>query len=140
MLKFQIVGPGGKSVQVSRNGEIVVSVLEHNLAQFNELGTADAGVTFYKPRAGEQFIITNVFAFADKQVSSSTNATVEVFEALAEDSAVVDNTLLKFEIGQNQFQPYGDINLLVNPDVFINAKTDDDDVHMNILGYYINKA
>ncbi len=140
MLKLQIVGPNGKSAQVLRNGQLVIAPLEQNLAEFNELGTVDAGVTFYKPRSGQQFIITNIFVFGDKQVSSNSNATVEVFESLSENSATVDKTLLKFEISQNQFQPYNNVNILVNPDVFINAKTDDDDIHMNILGYYIEKG
>ena len=30
------------------------------------------------------------------------------------------------------------LSLLVNVGKFINAKTDDDDVHMNILGYYVD--
>ena len=28
----------------------------------------------------------------------------------------------------------------LNEGKFINAKTDDDDVHMNILGYYVDKV
>lgn len=140
MIKTQIVGSGDKTAEVSRLGALVVGPLSPNETKFNELGIVDTAFNFYKPKAGQQFIITNVFAFGDKQVSSVTNATVEVYEALAEGDTAVDKTLLKFEIGQNQFQAYNEINLLVNPDVYINAKTSDDDVHMNILGFYIPKS
>ena len=47
---------------------------------------------------------------------------------------------MQFEIGQNEFHPFTNLNLLVNVGKFINAKTDDDDVHMNILGYYADRV
>jgi len=32
---------------------------------------------------------------------------------------------------------FSDANILVSEGLFINAKTTDDDIHMNIMGYYI---
>ena len=139
MIDIRIIGETGATAKVSSLGQLVVGPLAPNLAEFNELGTIDTAFNFYKPRSGKQFIITHIFAFGDKQVSPTTNATVEVYEATSDATTTVDRTLLKFEIGQNQFQPYQDINILVNSGAFMNAKTDDDDVHMNILGFYIDK-
>ena len=32
------------------------------------------------------------------------------------------------------------LNILVNKGVWLNAKTGDDDVHMTIMGYYVNET
>lgn len=132
-------GATGRAVDVTSLGSLSVSPPFFNLAEFNELGVIDTAFNFYTPVAGKQFVISSAFAYGDKQVSSSTNATVEIYEALSAGTTIVDRCLLKFEIGQNQFQSYTLLNLLVNGNRYINAKTSDDDVHMNILGHYIDK-
>lgn len=130
----------GTLAKVSSAGALAVSPTDFNLAEFNELAVDDTAYNFYQPRPGKQFVVTHIFAYGDKQVAGGTNATVEVYEATTSDTITVSKTILKFEIGQNEFHPFSNINLLVNSGVFINAKTDDDDVHMNILGYYIDEV
>ena len=139
MIDVRIVGADGQAANVTAIGALVTTGPSFNEAEFKELGIINTAFNFYSPKSGKQFIITNIFAFGDKQVSGASNATVEVYEAASEGTTVVERCLLKFEIGQNQFQPYQNLGLLVNSGVFINAKTDDDDVHMNILGFYIDK-
>ena len=72
-----------------------------------------------------------------EEVASATNATVEIYEASSATATVVDKIIMQFEIGQNEFHPFNNLNLLVNEGKWINAKTNDDDVHMNILGFYV---
>lgn len=140
MIDVRIVGGNpGRPVNVSTLGELTTGLLNRNQTEFKELAATGTAYNFYAPVAGKQFIINHIFAFGDKQVSPTTNATVEVYEATSISETTVDKVIMTFEIGQNQFQPYTSLNLLVNADRFINAKTDDDDVHMNILGYYIDK-
>jgi len=138
-IDVRIVGPSGRAVNVTQIGSLSTSPGFFNETSFNELGTIDTAFNFYVPRSGKQFVITSVFAYGDKQVSGSANATVEVYEGTSESTITVDKILLQFEIGQNEFHPYNGLNLLVNSNRFINAKTSDDDVHMNILGFYIDK-
>ena len=137
MLKATLVGKTGHEVDISSQGELAINARHRNLAEFNELAEDNTAYNFYKPQGTDKFVITHIFAFGDKQVNSASNASVVVYEATTASTTTVSKQLLTFEIGQNEFQPYQDLNLLVNANRFINAKTDDDDVHMNILGYYI---
>ena len=141
MVKVSIEGgDSGRVADVTPDGALAVGPVSFNLVEFNELAAAATAYNFYSPLPGKQFVVTAIFAYGDKQVSSSTNATVEVYEASSTSEATVDKIIMQFEIGQNQFHPFTSLNLLVNEGKFINAKTDDDDVHMNILGYYVDKV
>ncbi len=130
-------GVTGQPVRVLKPGSMAVSPVISNLAVFQELGTINTAFNFYGPEGGKNFIISHVFAYGDKQVAGNSNATVEIYEATSATSTTVDKIILQFEIGQNEFHPFQDLNLLVSRDRFINAKTDDDDVHMNILGFFV---
>lgn len=138
-VKHVIEGASGRLAAVTPGGALAVGPVSFNLIEFNELAATATAYNFYSPRSGHQFIVTSIFAYGDKQVAGATNATVEVYEASSTTETTVDRIIMKFEIGQNEFHPFTNLNLLVNEGVFINAKTDDDDVHMNILGYYVEK-
>ena len=109
------------------------------LRSSNELAAINTAYNFYQPLPDKQFVVTSIFAYGDKEVASNTNATVEIYEASSTTETTVDKIIMQFEIGQNEFHPFTSLNLLVNEGKFINAKTTDDDVHMNILGYYVDK-
>lgn len=129
----------GTSAKVTKSGELVVSPLSYDQTSFNELAEINTAYNFYTPISNKQFVITGVLSYGDKQVSSSTNATVIIYEASTIDTVTVDKVLVQFEIGQNQSIPFVALQLLVNKGVWINAKTDDDDIHMTIMGYYIKE-
>lgn len=138
MIDVRIVGQDGTAARVGKLGVLAVAASSFNEAVANELGTDNTGVTFYSPLSGKQFIITGIYASGDKDISNTVDATVDVYESLAENSATIEKTLLKFALGRSQFQAYENLNLLVNSNRFITAKTSDDDVFMNILGFYID--
>lgn len=140
MLRVKIAdgsGNGGEA-KVNSEGGLAVSPPSFNLIAAKELAEANTAYNFYSPRSLKQFIVTHIFAYGDKEVAGNTNASVVVYEAGDTGTITVDRIIMQFEIGQNEFQPFSLLNLLVNKGVFINAKTNDDDVHMNILGYYID--
>ena len=138
MVKFSIEGGNsGRVADVTPDGALAVGPVSFNLVQFNAMDLVNTAYNFYSPKSEKQFVVTAIFAYGDKQVATATNATVEVYEASSTTSVTVDKIIMQFEIGQNEFHPFTNLNLLVNAGVFINAKTDDDDVHMNILGYYV---
>jgi len=130
-------GVTGQSVRVVKPGTMAVSPVVSNLAVFKELGTINTAFNFYQPKGGKNFLISHIFAYGDKQVAGNTNATVEIYEATSATTTTVDKIILQFEIGQNEFHPFQDLNLLVSKNRFINAKTDDSDIHMNILGFFV---
>ena len=128
----------GNPAKVTESGELVVAPLSFDETKFNELAEDDTAYNFYEPKPNKQFVITSMLAYGDKQVGSQTNATVEVYEAASSDSTTVLKCLIKFEIGQNQAIPFTPLRVLVKEGVWVNAKTDDDDIHMTVMGYYIN--
>jgi len=133
-----LVGRNGQQVSVNDAGELLISYGPFDLTVFNELDIANQAYNFYGPKGQQQFVMTGFLMYGDKQVSATTNATVIIYEASAPDSATVDRVLIQVEVGQNQAVPFPSIRVLANRGVYINAKTDDDDIHMTILGHYVD--
>ncbi len=134
-----IDGKTSVPVKVTASGELVVGPLHYDETEFNELAEPDTAYNFYQPKSGQQFVITGMLAFGDKQINGVTNATVVVYEATNTDVTTVQKVLLQFEMGQNQSIPMAGLRILVAAGAYVNAKTDDDDVHMTLLGYYIEE-
>ena len=137
MLKFHIVdGTGGSSqVKVTDAGQLVIAPYSYNEIKYVLLDTAAAGYTFYSPRVGYQFVLTHVMLTADSNVV--TSCIVDIYESVAENSATIGTSLFHFEVLKNYTRDLMGLNVLCSEGVFINGKTDDDDVYMTLLGYYI---
>lgn len=138
VVPVKLMGQGGQQVQVNGAGEVRVAQGPFDDAVFNEMDVANQAYNFYQPNGRNQFVLTGFLIYGDKQVSGATNATVVIYEADAEDTATVSRVLVQVEVGQNQSIPFPAIKILCNRGVYINAKTDDDDVHMTIFGHYVD--
>jgi hypothetical protein len=64
---------------------------------------------------------------------------VVVYEGTSATTTTVSKTLFQIEMAQVSNIALTPINILVDSGKYVNAKTDDDDVHMTIMGYYIPK-
>lgn len=137
-MPVRLMGNGSQQVAVNAAGELLVSDGPYDLAVFNELATINTAYNFYSPRGREQFVITGFLMYGDKEVSSATNATVIIYESDSTDSTTVNKVLLQVEVGQNQSIQLPNIRILCNKGVYINAKTDDDDIHITIFGHYVD--
>ena len=136
---FNIVGPNGKTVEVTPSGELVVAPLSYNKTVFNELAEDDTAYNFYEPKTLQQFVITGFNMKADRDVSTTVDATVIIYEAESKNSTTVSKVLFQEAMVRGERTGQDNANILVNPGVWINAKTSDDDIHMTIMGYYINE-
>ncbi|KKL60113.1 hypothetical protein LCGC14_2208560 [marine sediment metagenome] len=123
--------------RIDKKYELVTAPFAYDETQFNELGTADAAVNFYKPKVGKQFVITGIIAAGNLSIAANALATVVVYEGSSTTDTSADKTLIQFGITRLQTEPLLSLNILVNEGKFINAKTDDDDVFLTIMGYYI---
>ena len=132
-----LISSEGKHVEVNESGELLISDGPYDLVEFNELDAINTAYNYYSPNGQKQFVMTGFMAYGDKQITGSTNATVIIYEASTIDTTTVDKVLFQFEIGQNQSVPFPSLRILVNKGVYVNAKTDDDDVHLTILGHFI---
>ena len=138
MLSVKLVSGNGQDVQVNEAGELIVAAGSYDIPVFNELAEPGTAYNYFKPDGVKQFLLTGFLAYGDKQVSGTTNATVTIYEASSPTTTTVDKVIIQFEIGQNQSVPFPNVRILTNHGVYLNAKTDDDDVHMTIFGHFVN--
>ena len=125
------------AARVTRTGQLVTAPFSYDDSSFQELADDDVALNFYKPKAGKQFVITGVIATGDKQVGANEDATVVIFEGPDALSETQDKILLKFVLTQSTVVSLLPLNIIVNEGKFVQGVTDNDDVHMNIFGYYI---
>lgn len=133
-------GNSGRRVEVTPSGELVVAPLSYDETEFNELAVDNTAYNFYEPKPEKQFVITGFLAVGDQQITANANANVVIYEAGDTSTTTVDKILIQFVIKQDQSIPAIGLRVLVRPGKFINAKTDDDDVHMTIMGHYIDQV
>lgn len=133
-----IDGRGTKQrVMVTSLGQLVTAPISYDEVKTISLNVDDTGFTFYVPKAGGQFVITAVLLTADKNVT--TDCIVEIFESAQEDSNVVSESILVIEMLKNTGRDITGLNFLVSEGVYVNGKTDDNNVSATIMGYYITK-
>lgn len=140
MIGYYLVdGTGKKSrAKVTGNGELVTSPIAYDEAEYRALDEINTAYNFYAPTSGKRFVITGLVLKADKQVSSTVDADVVVYEAGEATSTTASRTIFQMAMVEGDLLALNPINILTTEGVYINAKTTDDDIHVNIMGYYIN--
>ena len=126
----------GQSASVGSDGRIFAGPSSISSAFNATLGVNNAVVNVVEAKAGYKFIITDVFAKANKNVSATVDATVEIYEADSATSATIQTSLLNIPLARSESITLNGIFLGTNGTDYINARTDDDDVFITILGYY----
>ena len=138
MIPVYLAGSDGKQVTVNASGELQVVFGDYDLTKFNELDLVDTAYNYYGPRVGKQFVMTGMLCFADKEVSDTSDTVIIIYEASEPDTLTVDRVLLQFGMGKLTTMPFPNVRILVNEGAYVNAKTSDDDIHLNIVGHYIS--
>lgn len=134
----RLEGADGNTVRVSRSGELVVSPIAYDETSFQELGEINTAYNFYPPIPKKQFIITGMLAIADRDIGTGNNSTVTIYEATDPNSLTIEREILKFEIARLQVITFTPIRVIVRKGYYINGQCDDDDVHINLTGYYLD--
>jgi hypothetical protein len=138
-LPIHIIG-GGKQrskVAVTKRGQLIVAPYEYDETQFIELAEVNTAYNFYKPKMGMQFVITGMRIKADRNVSTTVDATVEIYEAALPDTTTSDKILHEEAMVRGESATLLPTNILVRMGKFVNAKTTDDNIFMTVMGYYI---
>lgn len=131
---------GSNEILVSRIGQLATAPFDYDETKHLELADVDVAYNFYPPKVGHHFIITGLIYSADQQVALNTGATVIIYEASSILSTTIDKVLHQDDMIKNDRVVLLPLNLRVTAGKFLNAKTDDDDIHMTIMGYYIPSA
>jgi hypothetical protein len=140
MLRFLLSdGRKGRTAKVTNRGQLIVSPIA--FSEFFNV-TADlinTGYTVVPPKSGHEFVITSIFLYANKNVGAS-DATVELYETKTEGSLTASKSILKTELPKNDKIVLTALNNLVSEGVWLSVKTDDDDIFVNVGGYYVEVA
>ena len=126
----------GTLARVTSIGQLVTVPYAYDEVSSQTMGTDNTAVNFYTPKAGKQFVITGIYLFANRNVGVN-DATVVIYEATSASTATVSTTLFTTEMVKQTRADLLGLNILVSEGVWINGKTDDDDVFGTITGYYI---
>lgn len=136
--KIQIVNQDGTTADVSTRGELITGPVEYSTSFVAVLGTDDVGVEFVSPVAGKRVVVTGVVLSADKNVSGTVEAEVEIYES---ETGLGDNTgsksLLQVDLLKQERFALTGVQILTNPARWIMAKTTDDNVKCTLLYYYV---
>jgi len=120
--------------RVTPYGQLVVAPISYSTSIANSLTVNDAGVTFINPSMGQRVVITDIILTSDKNVGTN-GAAVEVYESSGFDDATVTSSILSIEMLKNTSRDLIGLNFLSSGGVWINAKTDDNNIQVT-LGYY----
>lgn len=138
--KIQDASGTSNKVRVTSRGQLVTGSLEFSTASSAILDTDDTPVNFWAPIAKKNFIITDILLFADKNVGVN-DATVTIYEtSVGPASATQTKVLLTTQMLKQTSRDFIGLNLEVTSGRWVNAVTDDNNVYVTIMGYYVDVA
>ena len=134
-LAVNIAGRDGNLAAVVEGGSLSFAPIPDEIV-FNELGVNDQVYNFYQPLAGSRFILTGVVAASDAQVAAADSQVI-VYEATSPTETTVAKTLFQFVLLKNQQLVIPNFQIKVKPGVWINAKASATDIHMSVIGHFV---
>jgi hypothetical protein len=137
MIKANLVDLGTDvSAKITGRGELVVGKLDFSSAYSTTATVINTGFNLITPQDGNCFVITDILIYADKNVGVN-DATISIYTADSPTSTTVISDILTTEIKASNTRDVTGLNLLVTNGVWVNAKTDDNNVYFTLFGYYI---
>ena len=124
------------SAKITGRGELVVGKLDFSSAYSTTATVTNTAFNLLVPQDGNCFVITDILIYADKNVGVN-DATISIYTADSPTSTTVISDILTTEIKASTARDITGLNLLVTHGVWVNAKTDDNNVFFTIFGYYI---
>ena len=131
-------GTGTKQkVKVTAIGQLATAPFAYDEVKVQTLDADNVAENFFTPRVGFQVVITGVIIGGDRLVSANDGALVEIFAADSPTSDTALGPIITLSVTKNSTIPILGLNFLVAEGVYINAKADDSNVLISIMGYYI---
>ena len=134
-VQIQGAGVNAGKLATSDIGEVLVRAYDYSDPIFQDMDLVDTAYPFFAPVAGKQLIITDIFAFANRNVTTQTQ--VDIYEATADDTLTITKQIVRLDIAKLDSSPHHGLFLKITEGVFVNGKCDDDDAFVTVAGYYI---
>jgi hypothetical protein len=129
----------GQTVQVVRGNALAVSQPHPSLSFNAELAEDDTVVNLVPAKADHVFCLTGLLLTGNRNISTTVDASVEIYTADSETTAAANALVSLFVIPVAQSSSRDTTGILVEAaeGKWINAVTSDDDVFVTALGYYL---
>lgn len=127
----------GQAARVTRFGQLVVAPLAYSTPIAQELDVINTAFNFLSPESGKKIVITDIIVSADKSVSVTDPAEIEIYEAGAVDTITIDQGIVSPRLLRGRSLPLTGLNLLVPEGKWVNAKTNDNNVLVTIMFYRV---
>ena len=139
MISVRLFGGKGRKfgAKVSERGELITAPISYNFKYFQLLNVIDTSFNFTAPQAGKQFVIDGFYVSGDRNVNANVGATVIIYEADSPTSTTPIETIVELDIGKIDRQIATKLNMITNPGIWINAKTDSINVKVTLFGHYV---
>jgi hypothetical protein len=128
---------GNFPAKVTFRNQLVTAPLEFNDTYYAMLDTITIPFNLITPRTGKQFVIDGLIISGDRNINNTTGAIVSIFEADAADSAVSTKQIFSLDVGRLDRGNATGLNIITTEGVWINATTDDTNISVTLIGYYI---
>ena len=132
-----IIGDNGDRVRVTEFGQLVVAPLAYSEPVALTLDTINTAFNFIQPEAGKSVVITDIIVSANKDVSNTTPANIEIYEADEANLTTVSKAIISPQLIRAANASYIGLNMLVGEGKWVNAKTDGADILVTIMFYRV---
>ena len=116
-------------------GQLVTAPFSYDEVMADTLDSNGVAFNFFKPKTRKRFVVTVILLTADSNVTGSS--IIDVYESSAIDDTTIDKSILHIDLLKNDYRDMIGLNLLISEGKFLNAKCDDNDVSITIMGYYV---
>lgn len=136
MIDFQLKSAkNGASPHITKEGQLVTAPLAYSTPMFVDLAVNDQGYTFFPPIDGKRFVITDVIAIANRNVT--TECVINIYESDDLNDATIAKSIFQLDMLKSTTLVMNGLNLVITEGQFLNGKTDDNNGLVTISGYYI---
>ena len=126
------------AAKVTSRGQLVVAPLEYSEFYRTQATVINTAYNIIVPKTGKRFVITTIILNASRNVSSTVEADVVLYEAESASTTTVTKTVFEQGLLKQQTVTITALNVILSEGVWLNLKTDDNDITANIAGYYVD--
>ena len=126
----------GHKATVSEFGQLTTAPVDYSTPVQQKLDVINSAYTMIKPVDGKLIIITDIILTANKNVGVN-DATVTIYTSKTEGELIAVGNIIELEMQEKTSLPITGINAKVDGGLYVNAKTDDNDVFITIMFYRV---
>ena len=126
----------GNKATVSEFGQLTVSPVDYSVPVQETLNVTNTAFTMIEPVDGKLIIITDIILTANKSVGVN-DATVTLYTTSVKGELIPVGNILELEMQQKSSLPITGINAKIESGLYVNAKTDDNDIFITLMYYRV---